>query len=446
MKTKTITRKTLSVILALVFIFISIPVSSNHAAESETITYLALGDSISTGYGLAGYTSNKHSPEGFTYQIAADLGYKLINKAVDGNKSADILNQLNNPLNANYVAEADLAKADVITITAGGNDIMALLYAKTAELTSSPNDTAANILSKLHNGDPEVLAAVINILTESSDNYILNDPDFQPVIHAVIANLNVIVAKIKSVNSHAQIVVATQYNPYAEFENATLLNLSLSDVYKGTEASVTALNTAIKDNAVDKENGNAVRYTIADVKAAFDAYQGGEDLYNAQPPVGSTAMNVDFHPTAAGHDVLTVTFKETFFLYESNVPHECEHMGGTATCKDKAICEICGEEYGGNPPHIDTDGNGKCDICDHEMGGSSVDDPTNNGDHEAGDSGADDPTDNGDHEMGDPSVDDPTNHDGLETWVTVLIAVGSTLVLAGGGFAVYWFAIRKRMR
>ena len=164
MKTKTITRKTLSVILALVFIFIFIPVSSNHAAESETITYLALGDSISTGYGLAGYTSKKHSPEGFTYQIAADLGYKLINKAVDGNKSADILNQLNNPLNANYVAEADLAKADVITITAGGNDMMALLYAKTAELTSSPNDTAANILSKLHNGDPEVLAAVINIL------------------------------------------------------------------------------------------------------------------------------------------------------------------------------------------------------------------------------------------------------------------------------------------
>ena len=445
MKTKTIIRKTLSVILALVFIFIFIPVSSNHAAESETVTYLALGDSISTGYGLAGYTSKKHSPEGFTYQIAADLGYKLINKAVDGNKSADILNQLNNPLNANYVAEADLAKADVITITAGGNDMMALLYAKTAELTSSPNDTAANIVSKLHNGDPEVLAAVINILTESSDNYILNDPDFQPAIHAVIANLNAIVAKIKSVNSHAQIVVATQYNPYAEFENAVLLNLSLSDVYKGTEAGVTALNTAIKDNAVDKENGNAVRYTVADVKAAFDAYQGGEDLYNAQPPAGSTAMNVDFHPTAAGHDLLTVTFKQTFSLYEI-VPHECEHTGGTATCKDKAICVMCGEEYGGNPPHIDADENGKCDICNHEAGGSSVDDPTNNGDDETGDSSVDDPANNGDDETGDSSVDDPTNHDGLETWVTVLIAVGSALVLACGGFAVYWFVIRKRRR
>ncbi|MBQ4120879.1 MAG: hypothetical protein IJD35_02570, partial [Clostridia bacterium] len=185
----------------------------------------------------------------------------------------------------------------------------------------------------------------------------------------------------------------------------------------------------------DEENGNAVRYAVADVKAAFDAYQGGEDLYNAQPPAGSTAMNVDFHPTAAGHDLLTVTFKQTFSLYEI-VPHECEHTGGTATCKDKAICVMCGEEYGGNPPHIDADENGKCDICNHEAGGSSVDDPTDNGDHEAGDLGADDPTNTG----------YPTNYDGLETWVTVLIAVGSALVLAGGGFAVYWFVIRKRRR
>ena len=42
----------------------------------------------------------------------------------------------------------------------------------------------------------------------------------------------------------------------------------------------------------------------------------------------------------------------------------CTHQGGTATCKDKAVCEICGEEYGSLDPdnHTgDTEISGKAD-------------------------------------------------------------------------------------
>ena len=36
--------------------------------------------------------------------------------------------------------------------------------------------------------------------------------------------------------------------------------------------------------------------------------------------------------------------------------YACTHTGGTATCKDKAVCEICGEEYGELNPENHTGG------------------------------------------------------------------------------------------
>ncbi len=309
MKTKALSSKILSMVLAFLFLFALVSVSSAHvyAAGNETITYLALGDSISTGYGLSGYTPQAQSSAGFTYQIASALGYTLINKAVDGNTSVDILDQLTNASNPTYVSEDELAAADVITITVGGNDLMALLYAKIAEQTASTTDTAGDIPDLLQSGNMEALLAAINLLTASQSIYIINDPDFQPAINAIIGNLNAIVDKIKSVNSRAQIVVATQYNPYVEFKNAVLLFLRLDAVYNGMEAGVTALNAEITANAVDESSGT-VRYLVAGVKAAFDAYTGSEDLYNAKAPAGGMDMDVDFHPTAAGHELIASTF------------------------------------------------------------------------------------------------------------------------------------------
>ncbi len=285
--------KILAILLTIVMLLSMLPMSA-FAADTAP-SYVALGDSISTGYGLADKTA-----EGFTYLLADELGYELTNLAADGNTAAGILAQLQEQSYKDAVADAD-----VITITVGGNDLMALLYSKVAEQTSSTTDTAADIPAKLQSGDYEALVAAINLLTESREMYIVNDEDFPIAINGIIANLNAIITKIRSVNSHAEIVVATQYNPYVEFENAVLAILSLSAVYKGMEAGVNALNTAIVNNAAGK-------YTVSNVKAAFDAYTGTEDLYNAQPPAGAAAMNVDFHPTAAGHKLLADTLAATF--------------------------------------------------------------------------------------------------------------------------------------
>ena len=45
----------------------------------------------------------------------------------------------------------------------------------------------------------------------------------------------------------------------------------------------------------------------------------------------------------------------------STKPEEHEHTGGTATCRKKAVCSICNEEYGNFGPHNYVDG--VCTVC-----------------------------------------------------------------------------------
>ena len=52
----------------------------------------------------------------------------------------------------------------------------------------------------------------------------------------------------------------------------------------------------------------------------------------------------------------TATVKDS-----STEPEEHEHTGGTATCKKKAVCDICREEYGDFGPHNYVDG--VCKVC-----------------------------------------------------------------------------------
>ena len=53
----------------------------------------------------------------------------------------------------------------------------------------------------------------------------------------------------------------------------------------------------------------------------------------------------------------TATVKDS-----STEPEEHEHTGGTATCKNKAVCSICGKEYGEYGDHNYK--NGVCTVCD----------------------------------------------------------------------------------
>ena len=249
------------------------------AFASEPTRILALGDSITTGYGLK-------NPESESFTALLGEGYSINNKAVNGNTVTGIAKQLK----TGAITPQEIAAADVITITIGGNDLMALLYAKAAAYNTT-NETPELAL----------LACSQTLLDKNCPDYLVNSPEFTTALSLYQETLPGVTTALQQINPDVKIIVATQYNPYMECNGVTLQGVSLTPLYAGMEDGVNRLNAAILANA--ETDG----YRVADVKTNFDtAYSTGSDLSNANPDMA--ALDLDFHPTAAGHAVLAQAF------------------------------------------------------------------------------------------------------------------------------------------
>ena len=102
--------------------------------------------------------------------------------------------------------------------------------------------------------------------------------------------------------------------------------------------------------------------------------------------------------------------------------------GGKATCESKAICATCGNAYGELAAHVDQDSNGKCDVCGDSLTGEEPDEPEQP-----------DVPEN-------PEQPEKSDKDsgGLGVGAIVGIAVGGSVVVGVGVFALIWFAIKKK--
>ena len=194
------------------------------ALAEDPAVYLALGDSITTGYGLA---------EGemcFAELVAQANGYALINRAVNGNTAAGILAQLADPATL-----MDVLRADVITITCGGNDMMGLLYQQIAEVYNAliPAQMpmlmveSGDVTDIMTNGeDPRQQALLLAALTVLEGNAEMGiEPFVQSAamregLTSYLTTLGVVVMSLRRANPEASIIVATQYNPYNRFDGA----------------------------------------------------------------------------------------------------------------------------------------------------------------------------------------------------------------------------------
>ena len=275
-------KRILSTLLALCLALSLLPASAL-AAGGEQKSYVALGDSITTGYGLA------EKEAGFARQVADSNGYTLTNLAKDGATSTDLLEVVKSEANADTLKNADL-----ITVTIGGNDLMDALYAYLAEEYNKQNSdtpiTAKDVKASLA-GTPSEIPQVAMLSFAAS-----KIPDFPKSTEATTAlgafttNLTNIIFAIKGNNSSAEIIVVNQYNPYSRLSTGNLLDLSALD------SAVQALNTAIS-------SGATAGYTVADVYTAFE--EATENPCNAS--VSLPSINLDFHPNAAGHSLIAST-------------------------------------------------------------------------------------------------------------------------------------------
>ena len=274
-------KRILSTLLALCLALSLLPASAL-AAGGEQKSYVALGDSITTGYGL------EENETGFARQVADSNGYTLTNLAQNGATSSMLFASLS----GSEVSSA-IASADLITITIGGNDLMNALYAYLAKEYNTKNGTditAEDVKASLAGTHSEIQQSTMLILAASKISDFLQSTEATTALGAFTTNLTNIISAIKGNNSSAEIIVVNQYNPYSRLSTGNLLDLSALD------SAVQALNTAIS-------SGATAGYTVADVYTAFE--EATENPYNAS--VSLPSINLDFHPNAAGHSLIADT-------------------------------------------------------------------------------------------------------------------------------------------
>ena len=97
-------------------------------------------------------------------------------------------------------------------------------------------------------------------------------------------------------------------------------------------------------------------------------------------------------------------------------------------CTTAITCSVCGETTTAASTHADTNTDGKCDACGKDMH------TTPGGDEPGTTPGTDDPN----------TPDDPDKKDGLGAGAIVGIVIGSVAVAGVGGFALFWFVIKKK--
>lgn len=246
---------------------------------------IGLGDSISTGYGLADKNGS------FLNLISKNTGMTVSNAAIDGATSEVVLGLL-----ASGKLDAQLAGADVVTMTIGGNDMMAVFYQMIADTyNAASGDSLAALDVPLILADPTneknaaVTQAALGILMGGYDQV---KPAFTAALSSIGENVKSIASYIKAKNPNATILIANQYNPYKWLEGA------YSMVALFFNQAVLDLNSVL----ASAESGAGTLYTVVDVYTAFAASE--ENLCNAT----SLPLNLDFHPNAKGHEVLSTLF------------------------------------------------------------------------------------------------------------------------------------------
>lgn len=267
-------KRILSVIISccMLLTIFAIPV-----AAQDTKVMVVLGDSISTGYGLDGYSATPapNAKGSFANIVCGASGMTAMNLAVDGLTSTQLLAGVQGLDDAQKAA---IGAASAISVTIGGNDLIGALYtAMGTAMGSADKDAIIKAITAAANGDTAAAASLTAAISAVKENA-------AGVATAFAANLTGIITNLRALNKTAPILVQTIANPYSKLTDAALVG--------AIDTGVTALNTAIKAG----ETTGA--YKVIDVYSAFQA--STDVLTNATNP----ATPLDPHPNASGHAVI----------------------------------------------------------------------------------------------------------------------------------------------
>ncbi len=261
-------------------------------SDTEVLQYLALGDSIATGYGLEGYGSDTTPEAAYVSIVMNELGLSGENAAIDGMNSTQLLALLNS-----LPEEAGTAFSGikVITLSIGSNDLLApftLLVAQTFGI-SITGKSGSEILEEIQSSmaaaasNEAQWAGICGGLT-SAVGY--SAPSFTAAADYCTANISSILGKLNTLVPDAQIYITNVYNPYEGVkvgpENA-LLDLG----------ALTAPYIAYLNGQLAEAVAGAGRTHLVDISSAFS--NSDVKVVNADGLTG-----LDPHPNAAGHALI----------------------------------------------------------------------------------------------------------------------------------------------
>lgn len=209
-------------------------------AENEKPFYLVLGDSIAYGSGIS------NSKEACYGKIVADTnGYDYVNHSIPGHTTTNLINRL-----SNETVITDLKKADIISISIGGNDFL-----------------------------------MSNLIGLMFDSIVKGDhSEFDRIAEGFYTNFCEIIRIINSHNEDAVILMQTLYNPQSGYLRAPY------------QQGADRINAAIE--RYNSEHPNEI--IIVDVASAL-----GNDPTNY--------ADDEIHPSAKGNEILAETVLDKIY-------------------------------------------------------------------------------------------------------------------------------------
>ncbi len=210
--------------------------------------YVALGDSISNGFGL-----ENREQDCCVFLVGRHFGYETRNYGVDGLTSDGLLQKLENDTQM----RESIKSASLITLEIGSNDLL-------------------GFFGELFGSGDNIVGAVLGVIADPQTK-----EKIRKVTEDVVDRLKTVIARVRELNPTAKLVVAEIYNPWYGMGIPTLPEYC--DVHLG------AINASIHAQA---ENYN---YTVAEVHRPF----------KEQKLVCGDFSRLDFdpHPTVQGHEV-----------------------------------------------------------------------------------------------------------------------------------------------
>ena len=270
-------KKLISFVLVIIFgvIFLSF-----HVFSSNQLNAVALGDSITTGYGLSDDEKN------YVNIIGDEYNFNIVNLANNGDTTAMLLQHLKEE---KY--REQLKKSNIIFLDIGSNDVLQSFLdciADSLAIKDKSGDLSFKISSTIQNDPIKAYTLLPLYFQEGTPEYQTLNEKLNGYLKQFDSNYRDIINTIQEIAPESRIIILNIYNPFKGIQSGQV------NFDKASDAFIQNFNEVIAK--VANESG----LNVVDIHTAFETYEGSEPLTKSD----IATANLDPHPTAAGQRLI----------------------------------------------------------------------------------------------------------------------------------------------